>query len=101
MARKNANRTISTVEAGIRFAELVKQASADEGPIVVEEDGVPMAVILSLPHYEQLRAEARLARFEQFSRAAGLDAEGQALTEEQLEQEMEEIKQRLHQEFYG
>ena len=101
MARKNASRTISTAEADIHFAELIKRASTAEEPIVVEEDGIPMAVILSLPGYEQLLKEASLARFERLSRAAGLDAEGQALTEEQLEQEMEEIKQQLHQELYG
>jgi hypothetical protein len=45
--------------------------------------------------------EVKLARFERLSRVAGLEAERQGLTEEQLEQEMGEIRERLHQEAYG
>ena len=68
---------------------------------MVEKDGIPMVVILSFPYYEQLLQEIKLARFERLSRAAGLEAERQGLTEEQIEQEMEEIRAQLYQEAYG
>jgi hypothetical protein len=51
--------------------------------------------------YKQLIRQAKLARFERFSLAAGLEAERQGLTEEELEAEMEEIKEQLYQEVYG
>ncbi len=49
----------------------------------------------------QLVRQAKLARFERLSLAAGLDAERQGLTEEELEAEIEEIKEQLYQETYG
>ena len=48
-----------------------------------------------------LKNKGTLARFERLSRAAGLEAERQGLTEEQLEAEMERIKAQLYQETYG
>jgi hypothetical protein len=68
---------------------------------VVEKDGIPAVVILSVAEYADLLREARLARFEQLSRAAGLAAEERGLTEEQLADEMEELKQRSYQRSYG
>jgi hypothetical protein len=53
------------------------------------------------PDYKRLIRQAKLARFECLSLAAGLDAERQGLTEEELEAEMEEIKEQLYQETYG
>ena len=54
-----------------------------------------------IPDYKQLIRQAKLARFERLSLAAGLEAERQGLTEEELEAEMEEIKEQLYQEVYG
>jgi hypothetical protein len=68
---------------------------------VVEKDGIPTVVILSVAEYTELLREARFARFEQLSRAAGLAAEERGLTEEQLADEMEELKQRSYQRSYG
>lgn len=67
----------------------------DRKHVIVEKDGIPMVVILSVPEYEQLLKELKLARFEQTSRVVDLEAEQQGFTEEQLEQEMEAIKERL------
>jgi len=53
------------------------------------------------PYYEQLLLELKLARFERLSRGAGLEAERQGLTEEQVEQEMEEVRERFYHEIYG
>lgn len=55
-------------------------------------------MILSFPYYEQLLRQVKLARFERLSRQAGREAEQQGLTEEQLEQEMEEIREQVYQE---
>ena len=54
-----------------------------------------------IPDYKQLIRQAKLARFERLSLAAGLEAERQGMTEEELEAEMEEIKGQLYQEIYG
>lgn len=92
---------LSATQARIHFGEVIRRAYTEGEPVIVEKDGIPMVVILSVPAYEQLLRELKLARFEQASRAAGLDAERQGLTEEQLEQEMEAIKERLYRQRYG
>jgi len=93
--------SLSATEARIHFGEVIKRAYVGREHLVVERDGIPVVVILSFPDYEQLISQAKLARFERLSRAAGLEAERQGLTEEQLEAEMERIKARLYQETYG
>jgi prevent-host-death family protein len=101
MAQENTRSTISMREAQKQFGELIKRAYGAHEPIIVEKDGNPVAVILSFPDYEQLLGEIKLARFERCSREAGLEAERSELSEEQLEQEMEAIRARSHQQAYG
>lgn len=101
MTKSNVLHTVPVVDAHARFGEMITQARASQEPIVVDQDGTPVIVILSFDEYQHLLKDSRLARFEQFSRAAGLEAEQQGLTEERLDQEMEAIKQQLYQERYG
>jgi len=101
MAQVKARSAISATQARIRFGEVIKRAYVSQEPVVVEKDGIPVVVILSFPYYEQMLREVKLARFERLSRTAGLEAERQGLTEEQLEQEMEKIREQVYQEAYG
>jgi prevent-host-death family protein len=101
MAQGKAQSTISATQARVHFGEVIKRAYVNQEQVVVEKDGIPVVVILSFPYYEQLLREVKLARFERLSREAGLEAERAGLTEEQLEQEMEAIKERLHREVHG
>ena len=93
--------TISATQARLRFGEVIRNASAGPNPVVVEKAGIPVVVILSLPDYEQLLQDAKLGRFERLSRAAGLDAERQGLSEEHLEEEMAQIKEHVYRRHYG
>jgi prevent-host-death family protein len=85
----------------MRFGALIKRVNAGETPLLVEKNGVAVAVVLSPADYERLLRNARLARFEQLSRIAGLDAEHAGLTEERLEQEMQEVRVQEHRQTYG
>ncbi len=101
MARRAAGHAVTAAEARDHFDEIFRRAAAGGEPIVVEDEGVPSVVNVPISQYEQLLREARLARFERASRAAGLAVAETGLTEEQLEREMEEIKHRRHQQAYG
>jgi prevent-host-death family protein len=101
MVQERIISTISATQARVHFGEVIKRAYVSQEPVVVEKDGIPVVVVLSFPYYEQLLQELKLARFERLSRMAGLEAERQGLTEEQLEQEIEEIRGRLHHETYS
>lgn len=93
--------TISATDARIRFGEVIRRAYSGQEHLIVEKDGIPVVVILSVPDYEEMRTELKLQRFERMSRAAGLDAEKQGLTEEALEQELEEIRAQIYHETYA
>ena len=93
--------TISATDARIRFGEVIRRAYSGQEHLIVEKDGIPVVVILSVPDYEEMRTELKLERFERMSRAAGLDAEKQGLTEKALEKELEEIRAQIYHETYA
>jgi prevent-host-death family protein len=99
--QKEATNVLSATEARVHFGDVIKRAYLGGEHLVVEKDGIPVVVILSIPDYKHLIRQAKLARFERLSLAAGLEAERQGLTEEELEAEIEEIKEQLYQETYG
>jgi prevent-host-death family protein len=88
-------------QARVRFGEVIHRVYVGKEQVVVEKDGIPVVVILSFPDWKLLLREVKLARNFRLSLSAGLEAERQGLTEEQLEQEMEKIRERVHQEVYG
>jgi len=68
---------------------------------IVERDGMPAVVILSVPEYEQLQRQAAWGRFYELSRRAGLEAEEEDPTQEDIQAEIEAIKQQIYAERYG
>jgi len=58
-------------------------------------------VILSVPEYERLQRQAAWYRFYELSRQAGLEAEEEGLTEEDVQTEIEVIKRQVYSERYG
>jgi prevent-host-death family protein len=101
MASRISEQTITATDARVHFGEVMRRAIVSRAPIVVEEDGIPTVVILSLAEYEQLLRDSRLGRFARASRASGVEAEAQGLTEETVEAEMEAIRGQVHRERYG
>lgn len=47
-------RVVSATEARIRFGEVMRAAVGSGEPIIVERDGAPHVVILSISEYERL-----------------------------------------------
>ncbi len=47
-------RTVSATEARIRFGEMMREAVERGEPIIVERDGTPHVVLLSMAEYERL-----------------------------------------------
>jgi prevent-host-death family protein len=101
MAGPAIEQTVTATEARVHFGEIMRRVAVGRAPIVVEKDGIPTVVILAVAEYERLLRDARLGRFARASRAAGLDAEAQGLTEDGLAAEMDEIRARVHRERYG
>jgi prevent-host-death family protein len=68
-------RVISATKARVHFGELMRQVTEWEQAVVVERDGKPQVVVLSVAAYERLRAAGGRARWEDgLERAAEVSA---------------------------
>jgi prevent-host-death family protein len=101
MSNQHDTYSLSASNTQIPLEDVIQRVAIEQKPIVLERNGTPVVVVLSLKQYEQLLQKAGLSVFEHLCQAAGQDALQQGLTEEQVVKEMEEIKQQLYQELYG
>jgi len=91
---------ISATEAKNRFGEVIRRVYRDGETFIVERDGLPVVMIVPV--------EGRLPgptvgqqRFARAVRAAAREAETSGLTEEDLEQTADEIREQLHRERWS
>lgn len=96
------HQTVIKASEGHRaFGQLLKRVYRSAEHLIVERDGFAVAVLMSYQEYEKLTRQQAMAAFEQFGRDLGREAERQELTEEQLFEEIKEVKQDLYEERYG
>ena len=93
--------TVAATWARTNFGQLMREVVRTREPFIVERDNIPTVVILSVPEYEQLQRQAAWYRFYELSRQAGLEAEEEGLTEEDIQAEIEVIKRQVYSERYG
>ena len=48
-------RIVSATEARVRFGELMRKVSENQEPVIVERDGKPHVVVISVEEYERLK----------------------------------------------
>lgn len=92
---------IKATEARQSFGDVIKRSVIEGEQFVVEKNGLPVVVILSIRDYEEMRKAAALQNLRELNRAANRAALAQDLTPEKLDEEIEETKARLFQERYG
>lgn len=86
-------RTVSATEARVRFGELMQRVGERNETVIVERDGVPRVVVLSIDAYERLRESQKNAWDEWESRLADFHAELQArLGDDEIHSSVDEIK---------
>jgi prevent-host-death family protein len=49
-------RVISATEARVHFGEMMKRVVNEQEPVIVERAGKPQVVVISVAHYERLKA---------------------------------------------
>ena len=74
-------RTVSATEAKQRLAALLDAAQRE--PVVIRRQNRDVAVVLSLPEYERLRA-LNIAEFQRFCDRIGERAAARGLSEDEL-----------------
>jgi prevent-host-death family protein len=92
---------IKASEGHRAFGKLLKRAYCSDEHLIVERDGFPVAVLMSYQEYEKLTRSQAMAALEQLGRDVGREAERQELTEEQLLEQIKEVKHDLYEERYG
>jgi PHD/YefM family antitoxin component YafN of YafNO toxin-antitoxin module len=84
----------------------VNRAGSGHEHIIVERDGLPVIVMLSVAEYQLLmrerdQREQRLKKFEAAARRVGQEFERLGLNEEDVMAQLEETKQEVYDELYG
>jgi prevent-host-death family protein len=97
--------TIPATKVHRNFGEILRRAYAGE-EFIVEKDGLPVAAVISMADYEELARvrldrEERLKRFQENARVLGKEAERLGITEEELMEQLEQIKREVYEEYYG
>ncbi len=95
MARQEV---IKASEGHRSFGKLLKRVYNSDEHLIVERDGFPVAVLLGYQEYQQLRQQAALEAFKQFSREVGQAIAEQGLREAELLEAVQQAGEQIYQE---
>ena len=98
--------TLRSTEVQRNFREVVNRAGSGHEHIVVERDGLPVIVMLSVAEYtllirEHEQRQERLKQFEATARRIGEEIERSGLSEEEILSQLEETQRQVYDERYG
>lgn len=108
--RKSMPVTIPATDVHRKFSELIRRAFSGGEHFIVEKEGLPVVVIMSMVEYQELMQERerneedkqrRLKQFQEAARAIGEAVEQSGLSEEEIMEHLEETKQQVYQKHYG
>ena len=92
---------INATEARQYFGKVIQRAYSGDEHLVVEKNGLPVVVILSIKDYEEMRQAAALQNLQELNRSLNRKASALGLTEEELAEEVEGTKRDIFEELYG
>lgn len=97
--------TLRSTEVQRNFREVVNRAGSGQEHIIVERDGLPVIVILSVAEYQSLMHErelraARRKQLEETARRIGREIARRGLSEEEVLTQLDQTQQELYDEHY-
>ena len=106
LSEKPERVTLRLTDVQRNFREVVNRAGSGHEHIIVERDGLPVIVMISVAEYQLLmrereQREERLKKFEASARRIGQEFERLGLSEEEVMAQLEETKQEVYDERYG
>lgn len=86
-----------------KFRDVINRAGSGREHIIVERDGLPVIAMISMAEYDQLmrERELRIKRFNDAARALNKEANEHGVTEEQILEGSDDIREELFREQYG
>ncbi len=101
--------TVAATQAHRQFGDLLRRVFTGREHFVIEKDGLPVAVILSVVEYTDLMQErerleqdrqGRLHQFREAAKALGQEVEKKGLSEEHVMNLLDETKRQVYQAHY-
>lgn len=98
--------TLRSTEVQRNFREVVNRAGSGQEHIIVERDGLPVIVMISLAEYTTLMRERdlrtqRLQQLEATARRIGQALERSGVSEEEVLAQLEQTQQDVYDQRYG
>ena len=98
--------TIPATTAHRQFGDLIRRTYSGKEHFIVEKDGLPVVVILSMSEYEQLvkehnEQEQRSQKFQRLARAIGEEVERRGLSEEEVMAQLDDTRHQVYEKHYG
>lgn len=97
----NHKRIVTTTQIRRNLNAVIQQIRRRREHAIIEKSGAPVAVMLSVPEYEQLLRYKRLAMFDHLTREFGEEVERRGLSEDELTAELEDSKRKVFTEKYA
>src|SRR5258708_7571113 len=94
-------RTIPATEARIHFGDVLKRVYRGEEQLIVEKDGLPVAVILSNADFQQYQRLLALQQLDQLNRGVNRQLRANKMTEEEALADHKNIKKKFYRGCYG
>ncbi|MCC6167942.1 MAG: type II toxin-antitoxin system Phd/YefM family antitoxin [Caldilineaceae bacterium] len=98
--------TLRSTEVQRNFRDVVNRAGSGREHIIVERDGLPVIVMLSVAEYQSLMRERNLRQerrrqLEATARRIGQAIERRGLSEEEVLAQLDQTQEELYDERYG
>ena len=93
--------TITASQAQRGFGKMLKRVYVAHEHLIIERDGLPVAVMMSYQEYEQFRSYLAQQRLKALGKKVGTEIEQQDLTEEQLIDDIRDTRKDLYEKQYG
>lgn len=93
-------RFIRVTEVRKHLGPILNRVFRGEEHLVIEKSGMPVAAVISMKDYEQYRRYMVQELHRDLGRKLGVEAEKQALSEEELIASMEDDRRAVYEEMY-
>jgi prevent-host-death family protein len=98
---KSTVTTVPATEVRQHFGEMLRRVHTGREQLVVEKDGLPIAAIMSHAEFEEYRRMKALVLLKELGRGLGQALEEQGISEEQVQADLETVKQEVYAKKYG
>ena len=101
MSRKPMMSVVNATEARQNFGKIISRAYSGQEHLVIEKNGLPVVVVLSVQDYERLRQEAAMQNLVEMGEALSEKAKRKGLSPESLLEQEERVKEDIFEDLYG